>query len=135
MMTYSLFSSNLCIYHIILVTTYVYNNYYFVATYVYEFMIDFICSNLYLICVAMYNRWCFVTTFFYMCEFFIFIQFIYKLMCIITFFYFSCAFFRLRNTTHVYDILCLWQFMYDIGFIFVTTYVHNKLWFYSNFIF
>ena len=72
---------------------------------------------------------------FYMCEFFIFIQFIYKLMCIITFFYFSCAFFRLRNTTHVYDILCLWQFMYDIGFIFVTTYVHNKLWFYSNFIF
>ena len=72
---------------------------------------------------------------FYMCEFFIFIQFIYKLMCIITFFYFSCAFFRLRNTTHVYDMLCLWQFMYDIGFIFVTTYVHNKLWFYSNFIF
>ena len=73
-MTYFLFSSNLCVYHITLVTTYVtisyliiktyvYNNYYFVATYMYEFMIDFICSNLYLICMAMYNKWYFVTTF------------------------------------------------------------------------
>ena len=48
---------NLCVYRLTVVATYVYNYFRFMSTYVYECMIDFICSNLYLIRVVthMYN--------------------------------------------------------------------------------
>ena len=45
------------------VSTYVYNYFHFMSIYVYECMIDFVCSNLYLICVAthVYNDLFFTT--------------------------------------------------------------------------
>ena len=52
------FYSNLCVYRLTVVTIYVYNNFHFVSICVYECMICFVHSNLYLICGAtyMYNR-------------------------------------------------------------------------------
>ena len=50
------------------IATYVYNNFYFVSTHMYECMIDFVYTNLYFICVAtdVYNRFYFLTTFIFM---------------------------------------------------------------------
>ena len=44
------FCSNLSVCYINIVTTYVYINYYFVLTHMYQCMINSICGNLYLIC-------------------------------------------------------------------------------------
>ena len=38
------FCSNLCVFRLIVVTVYVHNNFCFVSTYMYECMIDFVCS-------------------------------------------------------------------------------------------
>ena len=58
------YGDNLCVYRLTAVATYAYNYFHFMSTYVYECMIDFICSNLYLIRVVthMYNDSVFYNT-------------------------------------------------------------------------
>jgi len=55
------------VYEFFFVSTYVYE--FFLSTYVYEYMIDFIRDNLYLICAAthVYNRFWFYGNFYFTC--------------------------------------------------------------------
>ena len=95
--------SNLCVYWFIVIATYVHNNFYFVSTYMYECMLDFVYSDL--ICVATH---CIVNSGFWQLLFKCLTTFIFVIICIQTYVYDNLLFF----TTYVYDILYLWQLMY-----------------------
>ena len=122
------FCSNLCVFRLIGVTTYVHNNFYFVSTYIYECMVDFVCS--------------------------IYILYVQQIMCITNFvfsnfslnvwqflfygnLYMNLCVRQLTSlfNTYVYDILYLWQLMYMTDSIFRTTYAYNKLCFLWQFCF
>ena len=126
-MTYFLFCSNLYVYHITVVTTYGYINYCFVSTYVYECMIDFICNNLYLICGS---NSCIIDVVFVAT----FVLHVWKNYFCSNLYINLCVRQLTPFTTHAYDMLCLWQFVHMTDSIFMTTYVHNKLWFCANFV-
>ena len=97
------------------------------STYMYECMIDFVCSNLYLIRMAthVYNRFYFFWQLLFKCVDLFLWQFVYELMCMTPYFFFNlCVWHLIFVTTHLYD-----------RFYFVRTYTYNKLCFCDNFIF
>ena len=105
MLQFALF---LCTYRLTVVTTYVHNNFYLVSTYM-LCMIDFGCSNLYIICAAthVYNILFFLQlSFKYMTSLCLW-QFVYKLMHI-TYSIFWQLLFKYMTA------LCLWQFVYKL---------------------
>ena len=101
------FCSNLCVFRLIVVTTYVHNNFCFVSTYMYECMIDFVCS-IYILYVQEIMR---ITNFVFsnfslnVWQLLFLWQFVYEIMCMTTYFFFIIYVRHLISvTTYVYDI-------------------------------
>ena len=100
------FCSNLCVFRLIVVTTYVYNNFCFVSTYMYECMIDFVCSIyiLYVQQIMCITNFVFSNFSLNVWQLLFLWQFVYEIMCMTTYFFFTIYVRHLISvTTHVYD--------------------------------
>ena len=100
------FCSNLCVFRLIVVTVYVHNNFCFVSTYMYECMIDFVCSIyiLYVQQIMCITNFVFSNFSLNVWQLLFLWQFVYEIMCMTTYFFFTIYVRHLISvTTHVYD--------------------------------